>query len=168
MDNTPEMSQLVYLSLGSNIGDRQTHLREAVGELETLGRVASVSSFYETEPVEFTEQAWFLNCAVALETTKKPEQVLEGILQLEQQMGRQRLQKKGPRTLDIDILLFADAILDLPELTIPHPAMHLRRFVLEPLAEIAPEAQHPALKKTIRELLDELPAGQMVRKFTDQ
>src|ERR1700733_8129194 len=116
MDITPEMRQLVYLSLGSNIGDRQNHLREAVSKLETLGRVVSVSSFYETEPVEFTEQAWFLNCAVALQTTKTPEQLLGGILHLEQQMGRQRLQKKGPRAIDIDILLFADAIIDSPEL----------------------------------------------------
>jgi 2-amino-4-hydroxy-6-hydroxymethyldihydropteridine diphosphokinase len=167
MDITPEMRQLVYLSLGSNIGDRQNHLREAVSKLETLGRVVSVSTFYETEPVEFTEQAWFLNCAVALQTTKTPEQLLGGILQLEQQMGRQRLQKKGPRAIDIDILLFADAIIDSPELTIPHPALHQRRFVLEPLAEIAPGAQHPLLRKTIRELLDDLAAGQIVRKFQE-
>ena len=165
MDITPEMKHLVYLSLGSNIGDRQNHLREAVAKLETLGRVISVSSFYETEPVEFTEQAWFLNCAVALQTTKAPEQLLALILQLEQQMGRQRLQKKGPRAIDIDILLFADVVIDSPELTIPHPALQQRRFVLEPLAEIAPEAQHPILRKTIRELLDDLPAGQIVRKF---
>ena len=79
-------------------------------------------------------------------------------------MGRQRLQKKGPRIIDIDILLFGDTILDSPELTIPHPAMHQRRFVLEPLAEIAPEVRHPVLKKTVRELLDALPAGQSVRK----
>ena len=168
MDNTPEMNQLVYLSLGSNLGDRQSNLRKAVAILATLGRVASVSCFYETEPVEFKDQAWFLNCAVALQTTKTPEQLLKAILQLEQQMGRQRLQRKGPRTIDIDILLFADTIIDTSELMIPHPAMHQRRFVLEPLAEIAPEEQHPALKKTIRELLDDLPTGQSVRKFHDQ
>ncbi len=168
MDNTPEMNQLVYLSLGSNLGDRQSNLRKAVAILATLGRVASVSCFYETEPVEFKDQAWFLNCAVALQTTKTPEQLLKAILQLEQQMGRQRLQRKGPRTIDIDILLFADTIIDTSELMIPHPAMHQRRFVLEPLAEIAPEEQHPALKKTIRELLDDLPTGQIVRKFHDQ
>ena len=165
MDCTPEMNNLVYLSLGSNIGDRQNHLREAVARLERLGRVVSVSSFYETEPVEFKEQAWFLNCAVALQTSKAPEQLLDAILQLEQQMGRQRLQKKGPRAIDIDILLFADTIIDSPELTIPHPAMHQRRFVLEPLAEIAPEATHAVIKKTIRELLEDLPAGQTVRKL---
>lgn len=158
------MSNLVYLSLGSNMGDREAHLRAAIARLRTEGRVVSVSSFYETEPVEFTNQGWFLNCAVALETTKTPEQVLAAILQIEQEMGRQRLQKKGPRIIDIDILLFSDKIADSAELTVPHPAMQERRFVLQPLAEIAPEARHPVLKKTVRELLDALPAGQSVRK----
>jgi 2-amino-4-hydroxy-6-hydroxymethyldihydropteridine diphosphokinase len=155
---------LVYLSLGSNMGDRETHLHEAIARLRSQGRVVLVSSFYETEPVEFTDQAWFLNCALALETTRTPQQVMSDILTIEQEMGRQRIQKKGPRIIDIDILLFSDKILDSPDLTVPHPAMQNRRFVLEPLAEIAPEARHPVLKKTIRELLDTLPAGQTVRK----
>jgi 2-amino-4-hydroxy-6-hydroxymethyldihydropteridine diphosphokinase len=158
------MSDLVYLSLGSNVGDREDHLRDALTRLQAQGRIVSVSSFYETEPVEFTDQAWFLNCAVALETTKTPESLMEALLYVEQRMGRQRIQRKGPRTIDIDILLFGDKIVDSAKLTIPHPAMHERRFVLEPLAEIAPEALHPALKKTIRELLDALPPGQLVRK----
>jgi 2-amino-4-hydroxy-6-hydroxymethyldihydropteridine diphosphokinase len=158
------MRNLVYLSLGSNLGDREARLRDAIARLQTLGRVVSVSSFYETEPVEFTDQGWFLNCAVALETTETPEQVMEAILQIEHEMGRQRLKKKGPRLIDIDILLFSDKVVDSAELTIPHPAMHERRFVLQPLAEIAPEARHPVLKKTVRELLDTLPAGQVVRK----
>jgi 2-amino-4-hydroxy-6-hydroxymethyldihydropteridine diphosphokinase len=159
------MPSIAYLSLGSNMGDRENHLRQAIARLQTQGRVVSISSFYETEPVEFTDQAWFLNGAVALETTETPEQLMAELLQIEQQMGRQRIRKKGPRTIDIDILLFGDTILDSPALTIPHPAMHLRRFVLEPLGEIAPEVQHPVLKKTIRELLDALPAGQEVRKL---
>ncbi len=158
------MPSIAYLSLGSNVGYRESHLRQAIARLETHGRVVSVSSFYETEPVEFTEQAWFLNCAVALETSETPERLMSEMLQIEQEMGRQRIQKKGPRSIDIDILLFGDMVLDAPDLTIPHPAMHQRRFVLEPLAEIAPELRHPVLKKTIRELLDALPAGQEVRK----
>jgi 2-amino-4-hydroxy-6-hydroxymethyldihydropteridine diphosphokinase len=158
------MRTLVYLSLGSNLGEREHHLRDAIARLETEGRMVSVSSFYETEPVEFTDQAWFLNCAVALETTASPQQLIIAILNIERDMGRQRIQKKGPRIIDIDILLFGDQIVDSPALTIPHPAMHHRRFVLEPLAEIAPEARHPGLKKTIRELLQALPAGQVVRK----
>jgi 2-amino-4-hydroxy-6-hydroxymethyldihydropteridine diphosphokinase len=158
------MRNFVYLSLGSNIGDRETHLRDAIARLPTEGCVRSVSSFYETEPVEFADQAWFLNCAVALETTRTPEQLMAAILNIEHEMGRQRIQKKGPRIIDIDILLFGDLILDSLPLTIPHPAMHDRRFVLQPLADIAPAVQHPVLKKTVRELLDTLPAGQTVRR----
>ena len=158
------MPALVYLSLGSNVGDREIQLRDALRRLGANGRVVAVSSFYETEPVEFTDQAWFLNCVVGLETTETPEQLMMALLQIEQQMGRRRIQKKGPRAIDIDILLFDEAIVDSPALTIPHPAMHQRRFVLEPLAEIAPEVRHPVLKKTVRELLDALPAGQIVRR----
>lgn len=158
------MRTLVYLSLGSNIGDRETHLRDAIARLGAAGQVLSASSFYETEPVEVADQAWFLNCAVALETTKTPEQLIGALLEIEQKMGRQRTQEKGPRVIDIDILLFGDAVVNSPDLTIPHPAMHRRRFVLEPLAEIAPEARHPVLKETAQELLDNLPGGQVVRK----
>jgi len=154
---------LVYLSLGSNVGDRMAHLREAVTRLSSVGRVIGVSPIYETEPVDFTGQPWFLNCAAALETGKTPQQLMAGIIAIETDMGRRRVQKKGPRLIDIDILLFDDVIIDAPELIIPHPAMHERRFVLEPLAEIAPEVVHPVLKKTIRELRDALPAGQVVR-----
>ena len=159
------MPHLVYLSLGSNVGDREAQLREAQTRLGAVGRVVAVSSFYETEPVEFTRQPWFLNCALALETRKTPQQLIAAILRIEEGMGRRRVQKKGPRAIDIDILLFDDVILDPPELTIPHPALHQRRFVLEPLAEIAPEVLHPALKKTIGELSDALPPGQVVRKL---
>jgi 2-amino-4-hydroxy-6-hydroxymethyldihydropteridine diphosphokinase len=160
------MPHLVYLSLGSNVGDREAQLQDAQSRLGAAGRVVAVSSFYETEPVEFTQQPWFLNCALALETSKTPQQLIDAILGIEEKMGRRRVQKKGPRSIDIDILLFDDVILDSPELTIPHPALHQRRFALEPLAEIAPEALHPVLKKTIRELRDALPPGQAVRKVT--
>ncbi len=160
------MPNLAYLSLGSNIGDRDGHLRDAIARLAAEGRVVAVSSFYETEPVEVTDQAWFLNCAVALETTDTPEELMATLLQIEREMGRQRVQRKGPRTIDLDILLFGDESSTRPNLTIPHPALHQRRFVLAPLAEIAPETRHPILKRTIRELLDALPAGQEVRKTT--
>jgi 2-amino-4-hydroxy-6-hydroxymethyldihydropteridine diphosphokinase len=159
------MPNLVYLSLGSNVGDREAQLREAEKRLSKVGRVVAISSFYETEPVEFTEQPWFLNCAVKLETNLAAKELMAAILGIEEEMGRRRVQDKGPRSIDIDILLFADAIVESSEVTIPHPAMHRRRFVLEPLAEIAPEALHPLLKKTIRELLDRLPHGQSVRKL---
>jgi len=159
------MPEIVYLSLGSNVGDRHDHLRKAISRLDSTGRVVSVSSFYETEPVEFLDQAWFLNCVVALETTLTAPQLMESLLGIEQEMGRQRTQKKGPRIIDIDILLFGETVLESPGLIIPHPAMHQRRFVLEPLAEIAAEARHPVLNRTVRELLDSLPAGQAVRRI---
>ncbi|MGD0989652.1 MAG: 2-amino-4-hydroxy-6-hydroxymethyldihydropteridine diphosphokinase [Candidatus Sulfotelmatobacter sp.] len=155
---------LTYLSLGSNVGAREAQLQEAQRRLGAVGRVASVSSYYETEPVGFTEQPWFLNCALALETNQTPLQLMRCVLGIEKEMGRERLQKNGPRTIDIDILLFGDRILNLAEVTIPHPAMHERRFVLEPMAEIAPEARHPMMNRTVRELLAALPQGQEVRK----
>lgn len=161
----PEMPCLAYLSLGSNVGNRKGNLRDAIGRLEALGQVLSISSFYETEPVAFTAQPWFLNCAVALETSQSPLQLMSGILEIEREMGRVRLRKKGPRIIDIDILLFGNEIVNAPALTIPHPAMAERRFVLEPLAEIGLQVQHPVLKKTIGELLLDLPAGQVVRKL---
>lgn len=159
------MLNLVYLSLGSNVGNGEKNLREAIHRLEKLGGVLSVSSFYETEPVEFTKQAWFVNCAVALETALSPSELMRDLLAIEREMGRLRVQKKGPRIIDIDILLFGDEIVNTPDLTIPHPAMADRRFVLEPLAEIAGQTRHPILKRTIEELLRALPAGQTVRKF---
>src|SRR5258708_2860083 len=157
-------STRAYLSLGSNVGDRAAQLRSAIARLGAAGRVVAEPALYETEPVEFTEQPWFLNCAVALETDTTPQQLMTTILGIEEEMGRKRVREKGPRTIDIDILLFSDEIIDSPELTIPHPAMQQRRFVLEPLAEIAPKADHPILKKTIGELLDTLPTGQKVRR----
>jgi 2-amino-4-hydroxy-6-hydroxymethyldihydropteridine diphosphokinase len=160
------MHKLVYLSLGSNVGDRAANLNTAIAGIGGLGTVIAVSSFYETEPVELTAQPWFLNCAVALDTEKMPKQLLAGIVDIEQEMGRRRVQKKGPRSIDIDILLFGSSIADKQGLTIPHPAMHERRFVLEPLAEIAPEARHPVFKRTVREMQDALPPGQAVRKVS--
>jgi 2-amino-4-hydroxy-6-hydroxymethyldihydropteridine diphosphokinase len=156
----------VYLSLGSNVGDREGNLHTAVDRLRALGEVVAVSSFYETEPVEFTAQPWFLNCAVKLDTEKMPKQLLAGILEIEQQLGRRRGQDKGPRIIDIDILLFGNSIVEDSGLTIPHPAMHERRFVLEPLTEIAPDVRHPVFKQTIRQLRDALPPGQAVRKMS--
>jgi 2-amino-4-hydroxy-6-hydroxymethyldihydropteridine diphosphokinase len=154
----------VYLSLGSNIGDRAGNLNTAIDRLRAFGEVAAVSSFYETEPVAFTAQAWFLNCAVALDTEKTPQQLLAGILDIEHQLGRRRGQKKGPRIIDLDILLFGNSSIDDPGLTIPHPAMHERHFVLEPLTEIAPDAVHPVLHRTMKALRNELPSGPEVRK----
>jgi len=154
------MKRTVYLSLGSNLGDREANLREAIARLGELGPVIRVSALYETEPVEIIgQQPWFLNCAAVLETELTPLEFLKRMLAIEQAMGRERTTPKGPRTIDMDIIFFGDEILDTKELTVPHPAMQHRRFVLEPLAEIAPEARHPVLRRTVREMLDSLPAG---------
>jgi 2-amino-4-hydroxy-6-hydroxymethyldihydropteridine diphosphokinase len=154
-----------YLSLGSNLGDRAANLSAAIARLGAVGTVGAVSSVYETEPVEVTDQPQFLNCVIGLATAALPQSLLRSILAIEREMGRERKEDKGPRIIDIDIVLFGDSILDTSELTLPHPAMHRRRFVLEPLAEIAPWARHPLLQKTIRQLRDELPEGQAVRKI---
>ena len=155
----------MYLSLGSNVGDRAANLSKAVEALRALGDVSAISSTYETEPVEFTRQDWFLNCVVALETDRLPRQLMAALLRIEQQMGRRRTVAKGPRNIDIDVLLFGNSVIDTPELTVPHPAMHERRFVLEPLAEIAGQVRHPVLKKTVREMRDALAPGQAVRRL---
>jgi len=129
------------------------------------GRLLAVSAFYETQPLELPNQPWFLNCVAAMETDKTPRELLRLALRVETEMGRLRMRAKGARNIDIDLLLFGDRIVDESGLKIPHPAMHRRRFVLEPLVEIAPEARHPELGKTARELLAALGGGQTVRRL---
>jgi 2-amino-4-hydroxy-6-hydroxymethyldihydropteridine diphosphokinase len=159
------VAKLVYLSCGSNVGDRSAHLRAAIERLKEAGTVRAVSGFYETEPVELRAQPWFLNCVVALETRLSARDLLDQALAIEQEMGRIRLRDKGPRSIDIDILLYGEEAIEERGLKIPHPSMQQRRFVLEPLVEIAPDVIHPTLKKSARELLAELPAGQVVRRL---
>lgn len=158
------MAEVAYLSLGSNVGNREANLREAIAQLKSVGSIRARSSFYETQPVELANQPWFINCVVALDTDKTPRELLNAALSIEAGMGRLRLRDKGPRNIDIDVLLFADRVVNEQGLKIPHPAMHERRFVLEPLAEIAPNARHPVLNKTASELLESLKEGQIVRR----
>jgi len=153
------VKKTVYLSLGSNVGARHANLEQAITQLANLGAVVRRSAFYETEPMEVTDQPWFLNCAVELETELMPKQFIAAVLDVERSMGRKRTKKKGPRTIDIDVVLFGKSIVEMKGLTVPHPAMHLRRFVLEPMVEIAPEVRHPVFKRSMRELRDALPAG---------
>jgi 2-amino-4-hydroxy-6-hydroxymethyldihydropteridine diphosphokinase len=161
--------QTAYLSLGSNLGDRAANLRSALAQLEAAGRLLAVSALYETQPVDVPDdvpaQPWFLNCVAGIETEMTPRELLALALRIEAMMGRLRMREKGPRNIDIDVVLFGDMTVDEPGLKIPHPAMQRRRFVLEPLAEIAPEARHPVLGKTVRELLAGLAGGQTVRRL---
>ncbi|MGD0791042.1 MAG: 2-amino-4-hydroxy-6-hydroxymethyldihydropteridine diphosphokinase [Terriglobales bacterium] len=159
------MHETAYLSLGSNLGDRAANLRVAVAQLDVAGRLLAVSALYETQPLDVPDQPWFLNCVAAIETDKTPRELLQLALRVEAAMGRLRLRDKGARKIDIDVVLFGDCVVDELGLKIPHPAMHQRRFVLEPLVEIAPEARHPELGKTARELLAALAAGQTVRRL---
>jgi 2-amino-4-hydroxy-6-hydroxymethyldihydropteridine diphosphokinase len=162
---TGYVGETAYLSLGSNLGDRGVNLRAALAQLDAAEKLLTVSAFYETQPVDLPDQPWFLNCVAAIETEKTPRELLQLALQIEAAMGRLRMRKQGPRNIDIDLVLFGDRVLDEAGLKIPHPAMQQRRFVLEPLVEIAPEARHPELGKTARELLAELPGGQKVRRL---
>jgi 2-amino-4-hydroxy-6-hydroxymethyldihydropteridine diphosphokinase len=148
----------VYLGLGSNVGDREDNLAAALAQLAAPDlRVLRVSSIYETEPVDYTDQRWFLNLVAEVETDLFPMQLLARIIKIERALGRVRTVSKGPRTLDIDILLYGRAVIRSARLEIPHPRMGERRFVLAPLAELAPGLRHPLTRKTIREMLEAAP-----------
>ena len=149
----------VYLGLGSNVGDREHNLAAALAQLAAPDlRVLRVSSTYETEPVDYTDQRWFLNLVAEAETDLFPMQLLARIVKIERALGRVRTVSKGPRTLDIDILLYGRAVICSAKLEIPHPRMGERRFVLAPLAELAPSLRHPVTRKTVREMLEAAPA----------
>jgi 2-amino-4-hydroxy-6-hydroxymethyldihydropteridine diphosphokinase len=150
---------VAYIALGSNLGNRAQTLSFAIDRLGRLGTVTARSSFYETEPVGFQDQSPFLNAVVAVETDLEPFDLLRGMLAMERQFGRDRNHSvlNGPRTLDLDLLVMGDCVVAGTELTLPHPALAQRRFVLAPLAEIAPLLRHPLLTHTMTELLESLP-----------
>ena len=157
--------KLVYIALGSNLGDRAELLRQAREQIDAPDlRVLRASSIYETAPRDVEDQPWFLNQVIECETELFPRQLLARLQKIERAMGRKRGIAKGPREIDLDILLFGDAVVKAPELEIPHPRMAERRFVLEPLAELAPEKRHPGTRRTMREMLAGV-ANQVVKKL---
>jgi 2-amino-4-hydroxy-6-hydroxymethyldihydropteridine diphosphokinase len=152
------LKKLIYLSLGSNIGDRERNLRAAIERLGAPGlRVLRVSPIYETEPVDVTDQRWFLNLVVQAETTLFPMQLLARVQKVERVLGRVRTVPKGPRIIDIDILLYGTAVVRGGKLQIPHPRIPERRFVLVPLHDLAPTLRHPVTRTTVAELLRTAP-----------
>jgi 2-amino-4-hydroxy-6-hydroxymethyldihydropteridine diphosphokinase len=159
-------AQVVYLSLGSNVAEREANLRAAIAALAGAGvRVRRVSSIYETEPVDYLEQGWFLNCVVEGETESPALELLRGLRGIEARMGSKKAFAKGPRLIDMDILLYGDETIDMAELQVPHPRMHLRRFVLVPLAEIAPGLRHPSWDDAARGLLERTADRSVVRRL---
>jgi len=157
-------SKLIYLSLGSNLGDRAKNLERAIEALSEIGvRVLRCSSIYETEPVDFLAQPWFLNCVVECETSLAPRQLLEKLQAIEGKLGCKKLVPRGPRIIDLDVLFYETAVIHEAGMEIPHPRLAARRFVLVPLAELAPELRHPVLGKTATELLAATKDGSVVR-----
>ncbi len=156
-----------YIALGSNLGDRAAHLQRAIDAIAALPgvTVAAVSGFHETAPVGPQDQGAFLNAAAAVQTTLDAPALLEALLSLERSLGRPPREARrhwGPREIDLDLLLYGDTVLNLPGLTLPHPRMHERFFVLRPLCDIGPGVVHPVLGRTMRELLAGVEAAEVM------
>jgi len=157
---------VVYIALGTNVGDRQANLREARRLLSEAGiRISKLSSIYETEPVDYLDQPWFLNAVLEAWTELPAAQLLSTLRQMESQMGSKKPFAKGPRLIDLDILLYGSETIDTTELQVPHPRMLQRNFVLAPLAEVAPTLRHPAWRAPISELFAQSSDKSIVRRL---
>ena len=155
----------VYIGLGANLGDRAAYLARALGELDAIVRVRACSAVYETEPVGYENQGWFLNMAVQAGADDGPRQLLGKLKAVEQRMGREPSVKNGPRCIDLDLLLYDDRILNEPDLVVPHPGIPDRGFVLVPLCDIAPDLMHPVLRQPVRRLLERIRGSAQVRPW---
>ncbi len=168
MCSTQPVESSAYIALGSNLGDRELNLLRAIAEIGGLPgtKITALSGFYDTQPVGPVEQANFLNAALRVETSLSPHQLLAELQQIEtEKFGRERTVRWGPRSIDLDILLYGDHTVSGRELTIPHPRLHERRFVLVPLVEIAPDLVHPGIGRRLAEILDELEGDEQVIKI---
>lgn len=154
-----------YIAAGSNLGNRVGYCNMAFAEISKFATIISLSSIYETEPVGLIHQPDFINCVLEIQTGLEPYELLSRLLDIEDKLGRKRSVADGPRTIDLDLVFYDDLVIQEKRLTIPHPRAHLRRFVLEPLCEIAAELVHPILKVSVRKLLEDLGVNIRVRKL---
>ncbi len=152
----------VFLALGANVGNKKENIAKAIELLSQKVRIVKKAPIYETKPWGYTEQENFLNTVIMAETDVSPEELLAFVKQIEEKVGRQKRFQNGPREIDIDILFYDDLVLNTPNLTIPHALLHVRDFVLQPLADIAPDFVHPILHKTVQQLLERVPEVEKV------
>ena len=155
-----------YVGIGSNSGDREENIRKSVDLMGKKCRILKISSLYETEPLGYSNQGWFLNCAVKVTTSMSPEELLEFLQSIEKNLGRVRAIKNGPRTIDLDILFYGNIIINKNSLIVPHPRLQERLFVLEPLLDISPDFAHPIFNKSINELYAVADKSKIVRKIS--
>jgi 2-amino-4-hydroxy-6-hydroxymethyldihydropteridine diphosphokinase len=162
--------KIAYIGIGSNMGDSQRNCREAIERTGALDEcsVISVSSFYFTEPVGVKAQEWYVNGAVSVSTTMSAQDLLKALLQVELHMGRIRLEKWGPRVIDLDLLLYGQDIIDETDIKVPHPLMHMRKFVMAPMSELAPDLIHPLFGKSMMELLKEIEVNNQAIKRLEE
>jgi 2-amino-4-hydroxy-6-hydroxymethyldihydropteridine diphosphokinase len=156
---------VVYLGLGSNLGKKEDQIRTAITLISKICKVERVSPLYLTEPVDFSDQDWFLNCAIEIETDLTPQSLLSSLKSIERKLGRKKTIKNGPRSIDIDILFYGEQVIQTKNLVIPHPLLHERLFVLQPMMDLNPSFMHPVLHKTIQELFEKRPWAEMVTSY---